>query len=239
AAAPKQEPAGPAARVAKGGVVWSGWDALALDGSASTGGGNAGTVSAGNGADGKHLTYAWRQTGGPPLVILDPTSAVTSVTGLAALRPSWRSSICKFELTVTDANGAHDTAGVVYTVRFAPPLRTRPAAERSFEDRDGYQLPHFVIWQTNYDGLAATFEVASDSELTFERLAGGGYAVSGGRTDLGWVYQIAVYPVSGEAQSWLEFLVNTEEKIPAVLQLGVNWDVRPEAPPALPQTEGA
>ncbi len=207
-----------AARAAKGRTVWSGWDELQLDGSASTG---------------RNAKYHWRQTGGAPLTLRNADQAVATAAGLSTMAPGWRAQGYKFELTVTDETGAQDTVTVSYSVRAAPALVFRPAADRSFVQRDNYQIGHFSVWQTSYEGVAATFDMSGDSELTFTKIGGGNYGLTGGKTDTGYTYQVTIYPAAGEASTWVEFLVNTEEKIPAVVQLGVNWEPV-EAGPLVP-----
>src|SRR5690606_33383887 len=73
-----------------------------LDGSASAA--STGSIS----------TYKWIKISGPADGnITDPDSDITSVTGL-------EEGVYKFQLTVTDNNGASSTASVVVTIKAAP-----------------------------------------------------------------------------------------------------------------------
>ncbi len=194
-------------------TIWAGWDDIPLDGSASTG---------------QQLAFRWRQTAGPVnTTIVSETAATTSATGLQHEdNPRWRPARYTFELTVTDAAGQQATDTVSYTVLSAPALRIRPVPERRFEPRDGYQLAVYSSWTTNTDTYQTTFEISSESELTFTRIGGGLFEVTGGRDGRWWVYQVLLTPQGGEPASWVEYLVDTDEKIPAVVQLGVNWEER-------------
>jgi hypothetical protein len=194
-------------------VVWIGWNELILDGSGSVGEG---------------LSYQWRQTAGPvSLTIKGDRQAVTTATGLLMDQQSGvRPSTYVFELTVTDASGHQDVDTVEYVVKSAPSLKIKPTAERHFELRDGYQLAHFVSWVTNLETYESAFEISSETELTFTKVRGGAYDLSGGKTGGGYVYQVVVYGQVGEPTSWVELLVDTPEKVPGVVQLGVNWEER-------------
>ncbi len=194
-------------------VIWAGWDELPLEGSASTGQG---------------LSYHWQQTTGPrDLMIRNVAQAVTTASGLLEDgRQNWRTSLYEFALTVTDAAGASETDYVKYTVRAAPPLKIKPTPERRFELRNGYQLPLFTSWVTNLESFEAVFELAAPGELTLTKVAGDACEVTGGKLDGAYLYQVIVYGQVGQATSWAEFLVNTEDNIPAIVQLGANWEAR-------------
>jgi PKD domain/Secretion system C-terminal sorting domain len=72
-------------------------------------------ILSGNGtdADGTITAYTWTKVSGPASgIITNPTTAATSVTGMAA-------GIYKFELKVTDNNGATDTDTMQVTVNAA------------------------------------------------------------------------------------------------------------------------
>jgi|GEM_PF-1858375 len=211
---PAAEPTPPLADAGPDRVVWIGWDELTLDGSGSSGLG---------------LTYQWKQLSGPvPLVIANDRQATTTARGLLTGEAlSWRNITYKFELTVTDAGGQHDTDTVLYTVKSAPALSIKPPGERRFEIRDGYELAHYFSWVTNPETLESVFEIASENELTFTRVGGGAsYTLGGGLEGKRYVYQVVVYARPDEAASWIEFLVDTDEKIPAIVQLGVTWESR-------------
>jgi hypothetical protein len=194
-------------------VIWAGWDELPLDGSASRG---------------RNLTYLWQQISGPQdLAIEYGAHPVTTARGLLdGARLNWRTALYEFALTVTDETGANETDYVKYTVRAAPLLRIKPAPERRFELRNGYQLAHFTSWITNLDSYEAVFEIAAPSELTLTKVAGDACEVTGGKLDGAYLYQAVVYGQAGQATSWVEFLVNTEDNIPAIVQLGANWEAR-------------
>jgi hypothetical protein len=194
-------------------VIWIGWDELPLDGSAS---------------EGAELTYYWRQISGPVLVtISDNAQAVASATGLlGAQRPTWRGVTYEFELAVTDASGERAVDRVKYSVQSAPALRLKPTAERHFQSHDGYELAHFVSWITNLENDESTFEISSPTELTFTKVSGSACELTGSKSDAGYTYQVVVYGQSGEPTSWVEFLVDTEEKVPGIIQLGVSWEGR-------------
>ncbi len=216
---PTVEPAAPAARndtwplLADAGpdrVVWIGWDELALDGSASTGQG---------------ITYEWKQTSGPvTLAIANPLAPVTLATGLLNVeRMDWRGATYEFQLTVTDLAGEREVDSVRYTVKSAPAVTVKPTAERRFEIRDGYPLAHFIAWNTTLDGDESVFEITSDKELTFTKVSGSPYTLTGGKTGSRFVYQVVVFANGDATTSWVELLVDTEEKVPGIVQLGVNW----------------
>ncbi len=195
-------------------IVWSGWDELTLDGSASSG---------------RELAYHWKQASGPKaLVIEQEAQAATVARGLLGDgRVGWRAAGYEFELTVTDASGAQDVDYVKYTVCSAPPLKIKPTPGRRFELRNGYQLAHFVSWVTNLETYESLFEIASPVELTITKVAGDACEVTGGKLDGTYLYQVVVYGQEGQAASWVELLVDTEDKIPGIVQLGVNWEARP------------
>jgi len=188
-------------------AVWAGWGDVYLDASASMGEG---------------LTYAWRQVGGPvELEIQNPTEANTSAVGLVPV--GWAEQTFEFEVTVVDEAGKEDVDTVRYLVRSAPKLKIVPTAERRFELRDGYDLAHYEVWVTNLDSYESPFEVVSDTPLTFTRVSGDAYDLVAGESDDAYVYQIIVYAESGQETSWVELLVDTADRVPAIVQLGVSW----------------
>lgn len=194
-------------------VVWIGWDELTLDATGSTG---------------ENLTYKWTLLSGPStLVIKNDRLAITTASGLlAGEKPRWGNIVCKFELTATDPSGVQDTTTVRYVVKSAPMLKIKPMADRRFELRDGYELGHFTAWATNVDSYESVFEISSETELTFTKVAGSAYAMTGGKAEKNFVYQITVYGQDGESTSWVELLVDTDERIPGIVRLGVNWEGR-------------
>lgn len=212
---PVAEPMEPPPPVAAAGldrVVWGGWGDLILDGSGSTGEG---------------LSYRWRQVGGAQnLRIADRRAARTTAAGLE-MDPDapWDDATYEFELTVTDAQGRTATDRVTYTVRPAPLMDISPAAERRFEDRDGYPLAHYEAWTTT-EASRATFEIVSVSPLTFTKAAGARYTLRSAKIGEGYVYTLTLYPQRRQPTTWVELLVESEEKIPAVVQLGVEWGAR-------------
>jgi hypothetical protein len=207
---PIDEAAPPHADAGTPRVVWAGWDDLPLDGASSTG---------------FDLKYRWRQVAGPrSLAIADADAMKTTAAGLTAAELQWYDQTYRFELLVTDPYGRTATDTVAYTVRSAPRLRMQPRAERRFEVRDGYLLPHYEAWITNLDSYESTFEIRSNAELVFTQVAGGAFDLAGGAAGDGYIYRITVFMGEGESSSWLEFLVDSAEKIPGVLQLGVTWE---------------
>ncbi len=195
-------------------VVWIGWDELTLDGSGSSGLG---------------LSYQWKQLSGPTqLVIVNDRQATTTARGLLTGEAlSWRNVTYKFELAITDASGRQDKDTVLYTVKSAPALSVKPPGERRFEIRDGYELAHYYSWVTNPETLESVFEISSENELTFTKVGGGAsYVLGGGLEGKRYVYQVVLYARPEEPSSWIEFLVDTDEKIPAIIQLGVIWEDR-------------
>lgn len=197
-------------------VVWVGWNEATLDGSASVG---------------ERLSYKWRQIDGPvELAVADPHRAITTVTGLLTDEPPrWRSDVYRFELTVTDANGVQDVDTVEIVAKRAPMVRIKPTPERRFEYRDGLLLGHYISWVTNLETYETVFEVTSELELSFYRVGGGPYEAVGGPADSGaprFVYQVVIFPQGDEVASWVEFLIDSAEKVPAIVQFGVNWEAR-------------
>ncbi len=193
-------------------IVWSGWGDLILDGSGSTGEG---------------LSFRWRQVGGAQrLRIADPRAARTTAAGLEAdPEAPWDDATYEFELTVVDVLGREATDRVTYTVRPAPLMDISPAGERRFEDRDGYPLAHYESWIATA-ASRATFEIVSLSPLTFTRAGGARYTLRSAKVGEGYVYTLTLYPQRRQPTTWVELLVESEEKIPAVVQLGVEWGLR-------------
>ncbi len=203
----------PAADAGADRVTWSGWDDVVLDGSRSAGDG---------------LSYSWKQLSGPAeLKIKRPNCAITRAGGFP-LGPemSWSPALYEFELTVTDKYGRQSVGTLGYVVLAGPELTVRPPAQRRFELRDSYLLGHYESWATAPEGGVATFRVTSPTGLTFTRITGGPADITGGRARRHYEYEIVVHQEPGAAQAWLEFLVDTDEKIPGVVQLGVNWEGR-------------
>lgn len=214
AAMEEDMPPEPVAEAGDDRVVWIGWDEVRLGGGASTG---------------TELTYAWRQISGPvTLQIEQPEHASTTAYGFP-IGPdmSWDAMLYEFELTVTDRfeRSTRDTVSVI--VLTAPELTVTPPADRYFDDRDGYLLGHYESWTINTETSSSVFNVASPVGLKFTEVTGGDYDLVEDRTadpDDDYRYEITVYRRNGESTSWLEFLVDTDEKVPGILQLGVSWD---------------
>lgn len=204
--------AGPTVSAGRGGVVWIGWDDLPLAGS----------------GEGDGLTYLWKQVGGPlTLTIRDADKVVAAASGLALHeRAGWTADVYKFELTVTDAQGRQAVDTVRYVVKPAPELRIVPRATRWFELRDGYWLGHYEAWVTNLETEQSAFEIQSASELTFTKVAGADYELAAGKANGGHAYHVTLYSLGDQATSWVEFLVDTAEKVPGTVRLGVNWEAR-------------
>ncbi len=201
----------PAADAGQGEVVWIGWDELRLDG---------------RGSDGVDLTYAWRQVAGPAqLEIADPDRPLTKATGLPVGRSmGWEPLLFTFELRVTDADGVYDAATVDYVVITGPELEIEPVAQRRFEPRDGYVLAHYEAWTTNLETNASDFVIKSPVRLTFTPVSGGEYQLRHKSRSGKHTYTVTVYYPEGASSSLMEFLADTEEKVPVIIQLGVSWD---------------
>jgi len=191
-------------------IVWIGWDDIALDGSRSFG---------------EDLTCVWKQISGPTqLRIQQPTRMVTRVNGFPlSTNMGWNPLLYEFELTVTDRYGRQATDTVGYVMLPGPELTVRPSAQRRFELRDGYLLGHYTAW-TSAAGDTATFEIVSPTGLFFTQISGPACDVGGGESGDRFVYRVVVYGEPGQSASWVEFLVDTDEKVPGILQLGVNWE---------------
>lgn len=203
----------PVADAGRDRVIWIGWDELPLDGTRSTGDG---------------LRYDWMQVSGPqPLTIRAPDQPKTSATGLPlGLDMSWADTVYEFDLMVVDQAGREAFDTVRYTVRAGPELAIDPPARRRFEMRDGYLLGHYEAWTTNLETYESTFRITAPGALTFTKVSGGVYDLAGGAADDGYAYRVTLYGRRDEAYTWVELLVDTAEKIPGIVQLGVNWEER-------------
>ncbi|MGD8453789.1 MAG: hypothetical protein PVJ57_18400 [Phycisphaerae bacterium] len=202
----------PVAAAGRDQVVWLGRNELTLDAAGSTG---------------EDLTYFWEQVSGPrPLKIADATKATTTVTGLTPEgEADWRDAKYEFVLTVLDVYGRESSDRVRYEVRTTPTLSVRPRAQQRLALRDGYLLAHMESWQTNTTGETETFQLRSPGELFIQQI--------GGQTDFeltlldstdGYLYQVTVFYREGQATTYVEFFVDTSERIPAIVQLGVSWE---------------
>ena len=107
-------------------------------------------------------------------------------------------------------------------------MRIKPAADRHFEFSDGYWLGHFTSWATNLESYETVFEITADRELRFTKVTWSPCELTGGKNEAGtgYHYQVVVYGQAGEPTSWVEFLADTDERIPGIVQLGVNWEAR-------------
>ena len=193
-------------------ILWLGTDEVPLDGSGSTG---------------DALTYAWRQVAGPyDLTIKKASAAKTVATGFPLDGwTDWDDGFYEFELMVTDAYGQQTGTSVRHVVKSAPDLHIKPKPKREFALRDGYLLAHFEVWTTNRADYAETFRLSYSSELFIERVGGDAdYEIALSDAEDAYVYQVVVYYREGQPTSWLELFVDTPERVPAVVQLGVNWE---------------
>lgn len=198
-------------------VTWIGWNEIVLDGSAS---------------QGTDLRYDWIQVSGSrDLTIKNPAAAQTVATGFELNRDlSWTPAVYEFELMVADATGreSYDTVRVV--VQSAPDVRIAPRAERYFTTRDGYILGQYESWVTNLETYESVFEIVSLQELTFTKVGGSGvFELTGGKVDDAYVYRVVLYGSDEVTTTWVEYLVDTSDNVPGLMQFGVNW-VEPYVP---------
>jgi len=209
----------PVADAGQNRAVWSGAGGVLLDGSKSSGEG---------------LTYAWRQTGGPvSLTIDDPTQPVTWAGGLSGAQgTTGLPATYEFELVVSDSAGRQAAHSVQIVAQAAPELEIDPPAELRFEERDSYVYGVLEAWATNQQTGQFTFTITSPQRLKFTSLSGDAYDLAGRRARGVCVYQVTLYLVPGQATSLVELLAETNEKVPGVVRLGVNWHEPPAAPAA-------
>ncbi len=191
-------------------AVWAGSGGVLLDGSKSRGEG---------------LTYAWRQTAGPTwLEIEDPSEPVTWAGGLTGEQGlSWAPATYEFELVVHDNAGRQAAQTVRVAAQAAPELTIDPPAEPRFEERDGYIYGVFESWATNHQTDQFTFTISSAQRLKFTGLGGDPYELTGRKTGGVCIYHVTLGLVPGQATSWAELLVETSEKVPGIVRLGVSW----------------
>jgi hypothetical protein len=134
---------------------------------------------------------------------------------------------------VTDVEGRTARDAVSYVVLTAPELTLTPKAERRFEQRDGYWVAVFEAWVTNTDTYETAFRVEAPVGLSLTRINGvGDYDLSIDDKNGGQSYVVVLFGSEELSSSWVEFLVNTEENIPGVIQLGVSWDGLAQRPTA-------
>ena len=219
AAAESPADAPPVADAGQNRAVWSGAGGVLLDGSKSSGEG---------------LTYAWRQTSGPAsLTIDDPAQPVIWAGGLSGGQgTTGLPATYEFELVVSDSAGRQAAHSVQIVAQAAPELESDPPAELRFEERDGYVYGVFEAWATNQQTGQFTFTITSPQRLKFTALGGDAYDLAGRRARGVCVYQVTLYLVPGQATSLVELLAETNEKVPGVVRLGVNWHEAAAAPAA-------
>ena len=112
-----------------------------------------------------------------------------------------------------------------HTVRISPSLYIRPSPRRWLAERDGYLLAHYEAWKDGSSSDIQTFELRATGELFIHQLGGDGdYQISLAEGEALNTYRISVYYRQGEPTTWLEFFVDTPERIPSVVQLGVRWE---------------
>jgi len=191
-------------------TVWMGDHEITLDGT---------------GSHGTELSYSWRQLSGPVDLLIDnPRAANTVAAGLAQEWPE-RDATYEFELTVRDAHGREAVDVVRFTVQAAPSITVDPAARRRLAWREGYLLGHFESWKTNRTDDAEVFIIRCPSELTFHHLGGMvDFDIAPLECNSGFEYQLTLFYREPESSTFVEFFVDTPERIPAVLQFGVNWE---------------
>lgn len=193
-------------------VLWVALDEIPLNGGNSSGDG---------------LTFAWRQVAGiHELTIADPATGTTSASGFPLdWGVDWDDAYYEFELTVTDAYGQQAVDTVQFVVKAAPALRIMPRPRQRLAFRDGYLLAHYESWATNRVDTAETFEIRARHELFLEHLSGdSNFDVAVTERARAYVYRVTVYYQDGQATSWVEFFADSDERIPAILQFGVNWE---------------
>ena len=133
--------------------------------------------------------------------------------------------VYEFQVTVRDVHGHSSTDTVRHVALAGPSLSISPRPRRWLAYRDGYMLTHYEASRTNNSGFVEIFEVRSAVELRFSQLGGEGeFEIVTNETHDGYVYLISVYYQDGVPATWLEFFVDTPERIPAVLQFSINWE---------------
>ncbi|MBN2448530.1 MAG: hypothetical protein JXO22_17515 [Phycisphaerae bacterium] len=197
------------------GLVWAGVPRIDLDGELSVG---------------EELRYEWRQLSGPPLMIEKTDAAVTFAAGLPfGGENGWATEVYVFELTVRDAAGHESSDTVTVYAQPAPDLVLVPGgAGKSFTDKyfgnmQGVPLANFEARVSGPQGRLATFVIDADSPLNFDALESADFEMWYSDENGRHLYQFDVYQAGDETQTWLVFFVETEEQIPAVVRLGVDW----------------
>ncbi|MFH1746196.1 MAG: hypothetical protein ABIG44_04045 [Planctomycetota bacterium] len=193
-------------------VVWLGLDEIQLDGSKSIG---------------DALTYSWKQIAGSHnLKIANPNAAQTSASGFPFdWGLDWDDAVYEFELTVSDAYGQESVDCVQYEVKTTPPLRISPWPKRELILRDGYYIARYESWETESVDSSVIFTVRSRSELFLQHLGGDNqYELNSTERAGRYTYEVTLFFRENQPATWVEFFVDTDQRIPAILQFGVNWE---------------
>ncbi len=187
-------------------------------------------VLGGNASEGVGIRYLWAQTDGPRVTIEQGEMAETIATDLDAhYGLFWEPIDLEFTLTVVDDRGYESTDTVLVRLVGAPDLVIVPAAESNqwsdkyFQELEGVKLPHFEAWIRGPSGGLATFVIDCGSPLSIETLKSADFEMWYSEENGRHLYQFDVYQDNEEPRARLEFFVQTEERIPAVVRLGVDW----------------
>ena len=198
-------------------TIWGGQREIALSGSASAA---------------SDVTYEWKQTRGPTARIAAPRSPQTTATLPAPGADdssSWKAITYEFRLTVTDAAGRKDQKTVRYAVRTAPELVVTPMTEHNhsfdkyFQTSNGASLATFVSLVQTPTTNPVRFVVDSPSPLTLEPAGAGQFEMSHYEESARHLYIVAVYQSADEAVTRIDLYAKTDEGIPAVISLSVEW----------------
>lgn len=193
---------------------WAGAGPIKLDASASEGAG---------------LLYLWEQVNGPPIEITGTEAPIAWAHPDPETAASWAEQVYEFRLTVTDADGHSATDTVKVRTWSAPDLRLiamdsgNTLYDKYFDDYAGASVPHFVSHVSLRVDEGALFVIDSAAPLTFDQLAGGPFEMTYSGEKSRHLYHFHVYQPSGSTAEQLELFCQTDEGIPAVVIMSVEW----------------
>lgn len=179
------------------------------------------------GPESDETSYSWQQTAGPrlPLESLGPDALVGGLDSITA----WTDVPYEFAVTATGPDGSSAVDQVTIVARWAPPLEIIPSDEanawtdRYFDEVDGAPLAHYETWLLAQNDVAAGFVIDSAERLKIDRIEDGPFEMSYSAENGRHLYQFDVYQQGEESRSRLLLFVETAERVPAVIQLGVEW----------------